>query len=72
MILYHDKPSKELSMNLNANRHQNQSAIDRHRERTNEMLLHNAQFWIEGPGLVEGIKNLLVIHSSALICFVYR
>ncbi|RCH98895.1 Homeobox protein Meis3 [Rhizopus azygosporus] len=53
LILYHDKPSKELSMNLNANRHQNQSAIDRHRERTNEMLLHNAQFWIEGPGLVE-------------------
>jgi hypothetical protein len=39
-------------LNLNANRKENRSAIDRHLERTSEMLLHNAQFWIEGSGLV--------------------
>jgi hypothetical protein len=39
-------------LNLNANRKENLSAIDRHRERTSEMLLQNAQIWVEGPGLV--------------------
>ncbi|KAI9250736.1 hypothetical protein BY458DRAFT_524449 [Sporodiniella umbellata] len=48
LILYHDKPSKKLSFDLNKNRKENVSAIHRHLERTNEMLLHNAQLWIEG------------------------
>ncbi|KAI7896425.1 uncharacterized protein EV154DRAFT_492190 [Mucor mucedo] len=53
LILYHDRPSKELSINLNANKHNNRTAIDRHRDKTNEMLEHNAQFWSEKSGLVD-------------------
>ncbi|CAO3619413.1 unnamed protein product [Mucor hiemalis] len=62
LILYHDKPSKQLSINLNENKHNNRTAIDRHRDKTNEMLEQNAQFWTEKSGLVddyldkEGIK----------------
>jgi uncharacterized membrane protein (DUF106 family) len=35
------------------NKHNNRTAIDRHRDKTNEMLEHNAQFWTEkSAGLV--------------------
>ncbi|KAG0759063.1 hypothetical protein G6F57_009272 [Rhizopus arrhizus] len=67
LILYHDKPSKELSLNLNANRKENRSAIDRHLERTSEMLLHNAQFWIEGSGLVSEEAEIKVSPSTSTI-----
>lgn len=53
LILYHDKPSKQLSVKLNVNKHNNRTAIDRHRDKTNEMLEHNAQFWSEKAGLVD-------------------
>ncbi|KAI9481638.1 MAG: hypothetical protein EXX96DRAFT_220096 [Benjaminiella poitrasii] len=54
LILYHDNPSEQLSMKLNANQHQYRTAIDRHRDKTNEMLERNAQFWFElSTGLVE-------------------
>ncbi|GAN10097.1 hypothetical protein MAM1_0320d09633 [Mucor ambiguus] len=58
LIIYHDNPSEQLEMKLNANKHHDRTAIDRHRDKTNEMLEHNAQFWNEksnGPstGLVE-------------------
>ncbi|CAO3662336.1 unnamed protein product [Rhizopus stolonifer] len=56
LILYHDRPSKELSINLNKKRKENVSAINRHLERTNEMLLHNAQLWIEGSEEANDIK----------------
>ncbi|KAG1049584.1 hypothetical protein G6F43_008092 [Rhizopus delemar] len=65
LILYHDKPSKALSLNLNANRKENRSAIDRHLERTSEMLLHNAQFWIEG--LVSEEAEIKVSPSTSTI-----
>ncbi|KAI8371024.1 hypothetical protein BD560DRAFT_423807 [Blakeslea trispora] len=45
LILYHDSPSKQLSIQLNENKEHNRTAIDRHRERISEMLEHNAQFW---------------------------
>ncbi|KAG1446006.1 hypothetical protein G6F46_012069 [Rhizopus delemar] len=65
LILYHDKPSKELSLNLNANRKENLSAIDRHREKTSEMLLQNAQIWVEGPGLVSDEAGIRVSPSTS-------
>ncbi|KAI9358106.1 hypothetical protein BD770DRAFT_472464 [Pilaira anomala] len=59
LILYHDKPSKQLSINLNMNKHNNRTAIDRHRDKTNEMLEYNAQFWSEKSGLVEAEADYL-------------
>ncbi|GAA5812784.1 hypothetical protein MFLAVUS_006242 [Mucor flavus] len=59
LILYHDKPSKQLSINLNVNKHNNRTAIDRHRDKTNEMLEHNAQFWSEKAGLVDNEADYL-------------
>lgn len=59
LILYHDKPSKQLSINLNVNKHNNRTAIDRHRDKTNEMLEHNALFWTnnyEKSGLVDDVE----------------
>ncbi|KAL9557662.1 hypothetical protein MBANPS3_001276 [Mucor bainieri] len=58
LIIYHDNPSEQLEMKLNANKHHDRTAIDRHRDKTNEMLEHNAQFWNEksngsSTGLVE-------------------
>ncbi|KAL7322275.1 Homeobox protein tos8, variant 2 [Mucor circinelloides] len=58
LIIYHDNPSEQLEMKLNANKQHDRTAIDRHRDKTNEMLEHNAQFWNEksngsSPGLVE-------------------
>ncbi|KAI9259041.1 Homeodomain-like protein [Sporodiniella umbellata] len=47
LILYHDQPSKRLSVNLQAKIQENRSAIDRHLERTNEMLVQNAHYWAE-------------------------
>lgn len=34
------------------NKHNNRTAIDRHRDKTNEMLEHNAQLWAEKFALV--------------------
>lgn len=58
LIIYHDNPSEQLEMKLNANKYHDRTAIDRHRDKTNEMLEHNAQFWSEKSndsfaGLVE-------------------
>jgi hypothetical protein len=47
LILYHDSPSEQLAIKLHANKHHDRTAIDRHREKTNEMMGHNAQFWTE-------------------------
>ncbi|KAI8640477.1 hypothetical protein BD408DRAFT_419784 [Parasitella parasitica] len=47
LIIYHDSPSEQLEQKLNANKKYDRTAIDRHREKTNEMLEHNAQFWNE-------------------------
>ncbi|KAI9492903.1 hypothetical protein BDB00DRAFT_826096 [Zychaea mexicana] len=42
LVLYHDSPSSRFASSLQM--HQ-QSLIDRHREKTTEMLQHNAQVW---------------------------
>ncbi|GAA5796603.1 hypothetical protein HPULCUR_001976 [Helicostylum pulchrum] len=54
-----EKPSKQLSVKLNVNKHNNRTAIDRHRDKTNEMLEHNAQFWSEKAGLVDDEADYL-------------
>ncbi|KAI7898732.1 uncharacterized protein BX663DRAFT_523919 [Cokeromyces recurvatus] len=60
LILYHDNPSTQLSMELNANLHEHRTAIDRHRNKTNEMLNQNAQFWIElSTNLITDISDCL-------------
>ncbi|KAK4511927.1 uncharacterized protein ATC70_003926 [Mucor velutinosus] len=58
LIIYHNNPSEQLEMKLNANKHHDRTAIDRHRDKTNEMLEHKAQLWNEkfngsSTGLVE-------------------
>ncbi|KAI8891179.1 hypothetical protein K501DRAFT_289775 [Backusella circina FSU 941] len=45
LILFHNNPPEKLSIELRANQQQNRTAIDRHLDRTNEMLEHNAYFW---------------------------
>ncbi|KAI8358475.1 hypothetical protein EDC96DRAFT_514446 [Choanephora cucurbitarum] len=45
LILYHDSPSRQLSIQLSENKEHDRTAIDRHRQKINEMLEHNAQFW---------------------------
>jgi len=74
LIIYHDNPSEQLEMKLNANKQHDRTAIDRHRDKTNEMLEHNAQFWNEksngsSPGLVEfeaGNYSLLCVYVCTM------
>lgn len=46
LILFHDNLSKELSEKLNENQHEYRIAIDRHLNKTSEMLELNARYWI--------------------------
>lgn len=63
LILYHDKP---LALSHYPNKHHNRIVIDRHRDRTNEMMEHNAQYWADRAGLAyEHDKEIKVTPSTS-------
>lgn len=54
------------------NKHNNRTAIDRHRDKTNEMLEHNAQFWTSSAekkpfGLVNDDDESVVVAVTSVV-----
>ncbi|KAI8974447.1 hypothetical protein BDB01DRAFT_729023 [Pilobolus umbonatus] len=60
LIIYHDQSPKQLNPYLI-----NRTAIDRHRDRTNEMMEHNAHFWTVKHGLVYEEDEIRVSPSTS-------